>query len=77
MSVRLGRTPDDDTCPRCGGTVTEHFRRVFGDRDGEIHGCTNCLTDEQLFAGAAAGLDVEKRCVRGDNPVHQEGTYGN
>ncbi len=29
-------------CQHCSNHVSENFRRVFSDRNGEVHACPNC-----------------------------------
>lgn len=29
-------------CHNCGSAITASFARVFGDRDGLVHGCPHC-----------------------------------
>jgi len=45
---------DKNTCQNCGETVSDQFRRVFGDNDGVVHACSNCTAAREYFEGAAA-----------------------
>ncbi len=30
------------TCNHCGGHISDDFRRVFSNRDGEVYACHSC-----------------------------------
>jgi len=38
-------------CASCGGHVTPDFVRVFGDADGDVHGCPACSTKAAILDG--------------------------
>lgn len=40
-------------CQNCGGFVTPDFKRVFSGRDGEVHGCFECMDHAEIKQGAA------------------------
>jgi hypothetical protein len=40
-------------CQNCGAFVTREFERVFGGRDGEVHGCFECKQKTDIKNGAA------------------------
>jgi predicted SprT family Zn-dependent metalloprotease len=42
-------------CRNCGGHVTARFRRVFGDNDGEVWGCRECMGSTEIVNGGPAG----------------------
>ena len=42
------------SCAGCGAHVSEAFVRVFGDNDGKLHGCPNCMTHGELTARGGA-----------------------
>jgi len=44
-------------CDACGGHVTPQFRRIYEDEDGDLHGCTNCMTGAEIRNGLATDPD--------------------
>jgi len=42
-------------CGFCGSHVSDDFRRVFGDADGDVHRCLSCDSRPQIQVGSAAG----------------------
>ena len=38
-------------CQQCGAHVTSRFRRVFGNNDGEVYGCRECMKSTDLLNG--------------------------
>lgn len=44
-------------CQKCGGHVTDRFRRVFGANDGEVYGCHDCLGPSEIRNGAPANVE--------------------
>ncbi|MFW5958777.1 MAG: DUF7563 family protein [Natronomonas sp.] len=53
MLQNRNATSSGRRCKRCRTVVTPKFIRIFGS-DGEVHGCPECMTSEQLFNGKAA-----------------------
>lgn len=39
-------------CDNCGKFVTADFARVFGDNDGNVYGCLDCMLISDIPAGA-------------------------
>ncbi|KTG07800.1 hypothetical protein AUR64_02120 [Haloprofundus marisrubri] len=60
VETRRSRIPDT-RCQNCAGHVTLQFRRVFGDREDVVHGCHECLTNQELYSGVGAGLTEVRR----------------
>ena len=44
---------DRTACNGCGAFVSTRFVQVFGDNDGHVYGCHECLTSQELFEGGA------------------------
>lgn len=42
------------TCENCKSFVTSNFVRVFGDNEGCVHGCPECMDLSRLNKGQAA-----------------------
>lgn len=42
------------SCQNCGTQVTPDFARVFGDNEGRVHGCLECMTGTDVREGIAA-----------------------
>ncbi|WP_133412191.1 DUF7563 family protein [Natrarchaeobaculum sulfurireducens] len=40
-------------CQNCGSHVTARFERVFGDNDGNVHGCRECMGTTEIVNGEA------------------------
>ncbi|NHN49994.1 hypothetical protein G9464_20710 [Halostella sp. JP-L12] len=40
-------------CENCDGYVTERFVRVFGDNEGRVFGCLDCIGATAVKNGAA------------------------
>ncbi|RKD85231.1 DUF7563 family protein [Halopiger aswanensis] len=40
-------------CQNCGAHVTARYRRVFGDNNGEVHGCRECMSTTDIINGKA------------------------
>lgn len=40
-------------CVNCGAFVTRDFQRVFAGRDGEVHGCFDCMQKTEIKNGKA------------------------
>ncbi|MHC3439176.1 DUF7563 family protein [Natrialbaceae archaeon A-gly3] len=38
-------------CQQCGAHVTNRFRRVFGNNDGDVYGCRECMKSTDLLNG--------------------------
>lgn len=38
-------------CDNCGTFVTSDFARVFGDNDGNVYGCLDCMLISDIPAG--------------------------
>ncbi|WP_210423528.1 DUF7563 family protein [Halorussus marinus] len=51
--------PDLDQCQFCAASVTERFRKVYGDNQDIAHRCLQCDTSTRLQKGSAAGHDVD------------------
>jgi hypothetical protein len=46
------------TCQDCGSFVTPRFARVFGDNDGNVFGCNECLSFRGLTKGEGAAPEA-------------------
>lgn len=51
----------EDQCRNCGAHVTPRFRKCLGDDDDVAHACRQCVDQDELYCGAAADPDWEKR----------------
>ncbi|WP_459889400.1 DUF7563 family protein [Halostagnicola bangensis] len=49
-------------CQTCRSHVTARFERVFGDNDGVVHGCRECMGTTELVNGEALE-DHDRRTV--------------
>ena len=45
---------DDRHCQNCDEPVNEHFARVFGDNNNDVHACYNCTSHQAVTQGAAS-----------------------
>jgi len=54
----LGSEGVHPDCGYCGSHISDDFRRVFGDADGEVHRCLSCDSRPRIQAGSAAGKSV-------------------
>lgn len=54
-----GSTGTAYECSNCGAHVSRGFVRVYGNNDGEVHGCLSCRTTRDLRRGTqiSAGAD--------------------
>lgn len=41
-------------CENCGTHVTTTYARVFGDNQGRVHGCYDCMNRTAIQSGEAA-----------------------
>ena len=41
-------------CSDCSGHVTDRFRAVFGDNDGNVYGCYECIQMNEVLEGKSA-----------------------
>lgn len=41
-------------CHNCGSFVTSEFARVFGNNDGDVFGCPECMSLGLLMRGVSA-----------------------
>lgn len=52
-------------CQNCGNTVSNKFSKVYGDNNGTVHHCLECLKGNEeggfsaLRSGAGARSDIE------------------
>lgn len=44
-------------CQNYGGHITDRFRRVLGNNDGDVYGCRECIGFIELINGAAVEPD--------------------
>ena len=40
-------------CQNCGSHVTARFEKVFGDNDGDVWGCRECMETTEIVNGEA------------------------
>jgi protein-arginine kinase activator protein McsA len=59
--------PDEHACQNCGEPVTEHFARVFGDNNNDVHACYSCTSHEAVTQGAASNAGPQTRTASTDN----------
>ena len=70
-----GNTGLSKTCDHCGGQVTPDFFRVFSSNEGELHGCTQCMTAGAIqHGGPALGRDTIQE--KGIEPLGRSGPTG-
>lgn len=60
-SARRWTPQRKDRCQGCGGHVSAQYRKSLGDPDDVAHACPNCVGDSDIYNGAAADPDWEKR----------------
>ncbi len=60
--------PDNLHCQNCGESVSEHFARVFGDNNNDVHACYSCTSHEAVTQGAASNAGPRTRTASTDKP---------
>lgn len=52
------------SCDNCGTFVTPDYARVFGDNDGVVHGCPECMALRYITDRADAASSSEVTATR-------------
>ncbi len=52
-------TNTENRCESCGSFVTKDFARVFGNNDGQVFGCLECMTATEVKKGGARADEVD------------------